>query len=1370
MKHRVKSAASIVLAAAMLATSVFSGGGAAFAESEDLVQMETAVEENGVATGSALAPEIAVTDDGISVSDVPDSIDIETVEAQTGAAVSIQEEEISVDNSRLLSVSAFNKSDADRKFRLYFWDGELPEEKENWNFSNPNMDVFLVSESEKLTGELTVHGIVQDVELHFVEDRTGDDVKARYVLADLPADSSLSFAVRVDADTACDVSAITSVDDVLFEGVALSWAAQDIVIEAETESEMILIEPETNDIVMEESIVIEGGETETETDPADESGISVEGETDVIESEDSVEMESDAVTSETETSVEEKAGTEAAVHGDQNIEVEDVGNGDQEAETESDASEVWDAAAEDTVDEPEQDDTEITSETDGTEEKEPAIDDTETEINEAVSDGESEFEEETEAVAEAETEAETGIETEAETEEAEAGLYELTASDGYIDVSVHMADGSAFPEGTTLTLYDKSGLAEMLDLTEDEVMEWFSDMWANTGTVVPYYAFIADQDGDYESFESVSLSYDITVNDEELAAAAAEGTKKVKIGMNDLVTFRTAAVYGLGTDGKQLLSAYEYTGAGLFSIWHGDAGDDESNTGDDEGNVDGDYPFVQAELDYSAPDTGVALFSTTPSSGTLADGDPAKAPSSLTQTSGAAQSHWRKITFKGADGNTYERDAFCLEGIKGNPGEGTYKIGSFSQFSGSSAKQTLLRKALYYLYSTETYTGWNRDVKLSSGETVNLRQYMIDAGCETKANRYVMTHYVLGYIYTDNDATIWNRHPNGNTSLNRKGVQLVENIVNYLKLMPDPKTFGISRTSSTATYDASRGVNVSDSFTFTSFSGNRTRIALGTGVTLVNETQGTSYTGTGTIYGGDTFHFEATTAVTGTITYTLNSLAAVDFSAWKLNAASSSDQDIGVAFFSTDTGTNISVTWPRALGKIQIQKLDANTGSTMPSAGYSMDGAIYTIYNASWAPVQTLTISNGYAVSGDLQSGTYYVKETTPPSYYSIDQNTYTVSVPAGGTITVTSTDTPIPSNVNVRKVSTANGEILGLNSYSLAGAEFGVYTDSNCTNKLTTLTTDAQGVTGTFTLPLPSAFSSASVTYYIREDKAPAGHKQNLNPVPFTVNFPADAGKTIPVEVSDDPEFCEHEFNVIKLDDKGQPVPNAIFKVEYFDAQLADPAKLVKTWYLQSDKDGKVLLDRLHLDPSRRSQSSDFFTWIDANNVTKIVIPVGGYLRLTEVEAPAEYILDDTPMGFLTTKTVELERKCVNTLEPCELRLKKYDTNGTTPLPGVEFKLSFVSESEEYTADARPTYTRLLKVGESTTVKTNSKGEITFSNLDQGTYQITEVSTVSGHTLLKDPIVVTLPIKLSQSEIAAYGNVDTSKGKVDPVTGKTFF
>ena len=51
-------------------------------------------------------------------------------------------------------------------------------------------------------------------------------------------------------------------------------------------------------------------------------------------------------------------------------------------------------------------------------------------------------------------------------------------------------------------------------------------------------------------------------------------------------------------------------------------------------------------------------------------------------------------------------------------------------------------------------------------------------------------------------------------------------------------------------------------------------------------------------------------------------------------------------------------------------------------------------------------------------------------------------------------------------------------------------------------------------------------------------------------------------------------------------------------------------------------------------------------------------------------------------------------------------------------------------TSKKHPNFKRLLKEGESTVRHTDAEGKVFFDNLDQGTYQVTEIKTKDGNAL----------------------------------------
>ena len=136
-------------------------------------------------------------------------------------------------------------------------------------------------------------------------------------------------------------------------------------------------------------------------------------------------------------------------------------------------------------------------------------------------------------------------------------------------------------------------------------------------------------------------------------------------------------------------------------------------------------------------------------------------------------------------------------------------------------------------------------------------------------------------------------------------------------------------------------------------------------------------------------------------------------------------------------------------------------------------------------------------------------------------------------------------------------------------------------------------------------------------------------------------------------------------------------------------------------------------------------------------------------------------------TKTIEV-KKLYNQVTPCKIKIRKLSDDGK-PLQGVEFELKFVKESESYTSDADKSYIPLLKQGETTKATIDANGYIVWQNLDQGEYQITETKTISGNTLLKDPINITLPITMTDKQ-AKDMSAATDNGQFDDYTNKWYF
>ena len=402
-----------------------------------------------------------------------------------------------------------------------------------------------------------------------------------------------------------------------------------------------------------------------------------------------------------------------------------------------------------------------------------------------------------------------------------------------------------------------------------------------------------------------------------------------------------------------------------------------------------------------------------------------------------------------------------------------------------------------------------------------------------------------------------------------------------------------------------------------------------------------------------------------------------------------------------------------------------------------------------------------FAVDSATTSITLWCKETKAPKGYLIskeiasltfDKSEYKTLLAQGRTEGPLKTfagegfidDEITPPTVKIQKKSTVSDEILELSGYSLKGAEFEI-TGNGFTGRLITA---EDGTTEELSLPTTSG------EYQVTEVKAPLGHTLDSRTQTIKINMPQDNGKKVALEFTDEPIFVSDGFQITKTDENKNPIKGVVFKVEFMDTDITK-----KTWYLVSDEKGLVKMDTSYTSKEAGYKSDGFYKH---NN--KVVIPIGGTLKITEVKAPAEYTIDSTPKYLTTGKDEKMKLDVINTSKPCKISIRKFDTDGKTPLKGVQFELKFLKSASVQSAP-----NRLLKVGESTKGETDANGNLVFDNLDRGQYQITETKTAEGHTLLKDPITVILPITMTKEE-AIKNKADTSKATWDAYTNKWQF
>ena len=261
---------------------------------------------------------------------------------------------------------------------------------------------------------------------------------------------------------------------------------------------------------------------------------------------------------------------------------------------------------------------------------------------------------------------------------------------------------------------------------------------------------------------------------------------------------------------------------------------------------------------------------------------------------------------------------------------------------------------------------------------------------------------------------------------------------------------------------------------------------------------------------------------------------------------------------------------------------------------------------------------------------------------------------------------------------------------YSLAGAEYGVYTDSNCSNKVATLTTNVSGNANTVSLN-PGR-------YYVKETKAPKGYFTDSQVYTADVSGANRESSPVKLSVSDNPANDPMAMLLGKYD--GQKTYNgagnlpqgsatlagAEFTVDYYatldyksydDLKNAD-VKPTRSWTFKTDENGIA------------NFKADDFVSGDAfyyNSNNDPCIPRGTVV-IRETKAPTGYVKsDDVSFQKIQENPTTGAVRTYNVPEVAEqvyrsdIEFTKKADNGSEHLAGVPFKVTSLTTGESHIA-----------------------------------------------------------------------------------------
>ena len=261
---------------------------------------------------------------------------------------------------------------------------------------------------------------------------------------------------------------------------------------------------------------------------------------------------------------------------------------------------------------------------------------------------------------------------------------------------------------------------------------------------------------------------------------------------------------------------------------------------------------------------------------------------------------------------------------------------------------------------------------------------------------------------------------------------------------------------------------------------------------------------------------------------------------------------------------------------------------------------------------------------------------------------------------------------------------------YSLAGAEYGVYTDSNCSNKVATLTTDESGNANTVSL--------TPGRYYVKETKAPKGYFTDSQVYTADVSGANRESSPVKLSVSDNPANDPMAMLLGKYD--GQKTYNGAGNLPQGSATLAG-AEFTVDYYATLDYKSYDDLKNADVKPTRSwtfktnengiaNFKADDFVSGDAfyyNSNNDPCIPRGTVV-IRETKAPAGYVKSDDvsfqkiqenpTTGAVRTYNVP---KVAEQVYRSDIEFTKKADNGSAHLAGVPFKVTSLTTGESHIA-----------------------------------------------------------------------------------------
>lgn len=466
--------------------------------------------------------------------------------------------------------------------------------------------------------------------------------------------------------------------------------------------------------------------------------------------------------------------------------------------------------------------------------------------------------------------------------------------------------------------------------------------------------------------------------------------------------------------------------------------------------------------------------------------------------------------------------------------------------------------------------------------------------------------------------------------------------------------------------------------------------------------------------------------------------------------------------------------------QIRIRKIVSAPGGIVKPSGYDMnkyyspEGLVFGVYSdkACTQLAAKLTIgaadANGNYYSGwaELKHGSYYLKEidNSANKNIRITKTTAAFQVEPNDTLypdgkgTIEATDEPVTGALQIRKlVRDSSGKDMG-SLYSAEGTKFELYASPSGGTRLAELTIGSRSSDGAYYSNIVKGFVYG--TYYLQEVSIPkslqdAGTtvltsrvkceiipgKLNssgvlISEITNTVENPSIETSAADVRTGSQGSLCGSSVTITDHVSYQKLVPHREYVITgtLMDREKKEPLRI----------NGKTVTKQVSFTPISSSGTVDVSFSFDGS------ILYGKKLCVFE-----ELQLDGKILA--SHKKYEDTKQQIDMSPPASVMLTKYDNSGKK-LSGVVFEIT----------DAAGNPVKDVNGKAVRQISTDKDGIARFADLPYGKYQITEVKTLPGYSLLNKPLDVTLPVEYTEEE-ARKQKIDTANVFYSPKEGKFY-